>query len=87
MDELTRELRDTQRNVDKLECSKVHLEERINDLNKTNSLLEEGNSELKVIHHTVYIHTYHCHLSLYTYIQKILHFITYMLILWHVYLK
>ena len=58
MDELTRELRDTQRNVDKLEYSKVHLEERINDLKKinshlekTNSLLEAGNSDLKVIHY------------------------------------
>ena len=47
MAEVTRELKDTQTNVDKLEVSKGHLEERINDLNKTNSLLEEGNSELK----------------------------------------
>ena len=51
MAEVTRELKDTQTNVDKLEFSKVHQEERINDLKKTNSLLEEGNSDLKVIHY------------------------------------
>ena len=50
MAKLNRELKDAQTNVEKLEVSKVHLEERINDLKKTNSLLEEGNSDLKVIH-------------------------------------
>ena len=50
MAKLNRELRDAQTNVEKLEVSKVHLEERINDLKKINPYLEEGNSDLKVIH-------------------------------------
>ena len=50
MAELTRELKDAQTNVEKLDISKKHLEQRIDDLNKTNSLLDKGNSELEVIH-------------------------------------
>ena len=50
MAEVTKEWIGTQSNVDKLDVSKVYLEERINDLKKTNSLLEEINSESKVIH-------------------------------------
>ena len=50
MAELIRELKDAQTNVEKLDISKKHQEQRIDDLNKTNSLLVEGNSELKVIH-------------------------------------
>ena len=50
MTELTRELKDAQTNVEKLEIFKIHLEQRIDDLNKTNSLLDKGNSELEVIY-------------------------------------
>ena len=50
MAELTRELKDAQMNVNKLEVSQGHLEQRIDDLNKTNSLLDKGNSELEVFY-------------------------------------
>ena len=42
MAKLNRELRDAQTNVEKLEVSKVHLEERINDLKALNTVGEDS---------------------------------------------